>query len=587
MMHLVKSRKLLVIITVILLLTKISANINSASAIDDDYLDDIGMEKSLFISTGVGLDSEFNSQNDILIAGYTRAPLPFRETLPGMNVPAYVCTQTEIKTVAITPDAFNKTHNGLDDVLIIKIDNNGNLAYGTYFGGCYSERAYGLTIDSHDNLIVTGFTASDDFPISPDAIQQKLNGNSDIFLAKFNDKNSLIWSTYFGGNESESAKAVALDTDDNIIIVGSSGSSDFPLKNPIDDFYSEGRWSSDPIISKFSNDGNLLWSTFFGGSSMDIALDVQTDSQNNIIVSGITKSEDFLTTQAYDKVQDGISSGFLAKFTPEGELVWSTFWATFMDGSYRDAIGSLAIDNNDDIIISGYTNSPDFPNTGAYDTQLNRDSDDLPNMDSFISKFSSKGELIWSTFIGGSKDDIGTSIDVDSKNNIILTGNTYSENYPSIGDFDSLPFNQNNEDDGSTPSDIFVTKFNSNGKPGWSISYGGESYDYGTNVVLDNNDNIFILGHTDSIKFNLKGPQEQFPIDLASRYAMDTILVSYIIDPAMNIVEFQNPPETDIPFWKDKLNQLFALIVTIVISFKIFRKYRPKVKEPILTMKRD
>ncbi|MDF1537406.1 MAG: hypothetical protein P1Q69_00675 [Candidatus Thorarchaeota archaeon] len=145
--------------------------------------------------------------------------------------------------------------------------------FSSYFGGSGDESmgasyAFGDTVDdSMGNIILVGATYSEDFPIK-NAYQDHLNGNRDSIIAKFHPNGSLIFSTYFGGSAQELITGVDVDSEDNIIIAGITGSPDYPLVNPLQSTFTGGNeGNADCFITKFSQDGqSLLFSTFFGGT---------------------------------------------------------------------------------------------------------------------------------------------------------------------------------------------------------------------------------------------------------------------------------------------------------------------------------
>ena len=150
-------------------------------------------------------------------------------------------------------------------------------------------------------------------------------------------------------------------------------------------------------------------STFLGGSDSDWAVDVAIDPTGSVYVTGYTYSRDFPTTPGAFDPYGGIpanaswADAFVAKFNPLGSLEFSTFLA----GSSADFGFSIAVDSDGNAYITGVTVSPDFPVTSG---ALQRD---FRGQDAFVAKFDPQGQLVFSTFLGGSGDEVGESIDVD------------------------------------------------------------------------------------------------------------------------------------------------------------------------------
>jgi len=192
-----------------------------------------------------------------------------------------------------------------------------------------------------------------------------------------------------------------------------------------DDAYGGG-WD-DAFLAKFSSAGNLEWSTFLGGNKSDIAFSTAIDSQNKILVTGYTMSYDFPSINSFQENKSLSEDCFISKFSSLGELEWSTY----LGGKDDDWCMSVTVDSKDEVIITGKTESSNFITLNAFDSSYNE------AMDTFIAKFSSFGELVYSTFLGGLSSDSGWSIVLDSLGDIIISGRTSSDDFPIINAYDS------------------------------------------------------------------------------------------------------------------------------------------------------
>ncbi|MBN2228373.1 MAG: SBBP repeat-containing protein, partial [Candidatus Thorarchaeota archaeon] len=201
--------------------------------------------------------------------------------------------------------------------------------FSTYFGGTGDDRietisyAFGSTVvDSQGNIIVVGRTESTDFPLK-DAFQDHINGISDGTISKFSPNGSLIFSTYLGGSAQEVPTGVAVDSDDNIIIGGVTGSSDFPLLNPLQSNFTGGtEGDADCFITKFSEDGqSLIFSTYFGGTGSDWLYTLNADSSGRIAISGTTESDDFPVLNAHQNTRSGTLDVFITLIEADGQSV--------------------------------------------------------------------------------------------------------------------------------------------------------------------------------------------------------------------------------------------------------------------------
>lgn len=365
----------------------------------------------------------------------------------------------------------NKTNMGNDYIL----------QYSNLFG---SNSGYSLASDSildhAGNFIVVGHTNSSDF-ITLSAFDNTYNGGStDAFIAKFSANGTLLWSTYFGGNNKDYCFAVIVDSSDNIIITGNTNSNNFPMFNSFYNTYNGG--ANDVFIAKFSSYGTIIWSNFLGGDLIDNGVTVAVDNFDNIIISGYTYSSDFPLLNFYDDTFNGISDVFITKFSINGEIVWSTF----LGGQSYDSCLKIVVDNLNCIILTGATSSNNFPTLNAFNNTSNG-YDDI-----FITKFNSTGTMLWSTYFGGTGSEFSRTITIDSSDNIFISGNTGSFNFPTLNAND-ISYNGG--------QDVFTAKFNNRGRLLWSTYLGGSNDDYCSDIVINSKDEIFIAGFSYSKDF--------------------------------------------------------------------------------------
>ena len=196
-----------------------------------------------------------------------------------------------------------------------------------------------------------------------------------IFVYKFNSTGGLIFSTYIGGNNYDFPSSIAIDNKQNIFITGQTTSPNFPIKNAFDSTYGG---SNDAFVTKFNATGDLVFSTFLGGSNDDMGMSISVDSMGNCYVTGETYSTDFPTKNAYNAVFGGLSDAFIAKFDTTGKLVFSTYFG----GKSKDASTSIGLDNPGNSYIVGITSSRNFPTKNAYNATYG-DQNEL-----FLAKFS-------------------------------------------------------------------------------------------------------------------------------------------------------------------------------------------------------
>ncbi|MBN1444653.1 MAG: SBBP repeat-containing protein [Candidatus Omnitrophica bacterium] len=387
----------------------------------------------------------------------------------------------------ISEDTYSFAVNRYDRRKPLVID---PLLASTFIGGSYSDYATTIAIDSNDNIFVAGNTASEDFPTTQGAYETEYKGGAnDVFISKFNnDLTQLLASTFIGGDSNDTINFMVIDKENNILFAGQTSSEDFPATDEAyNENYNGGSW--DAFIGKFNNSlSELLVSTFLGGEDFDRADGLAIDTMDNVFVAGTTSSEDFpVTDGAYAETLNGNSNAFVGKFDKNlAQLLASTF----IGGSEWNYAYSIAIDSQDNVFITGMTSSENFPaTTGAYDEGYNGGGD------TFVSKFQNDlTQLLASTFMGGINEDTGYAVTIDSQDNVFITGRTSSENFPATtGAYDEV-YNGH--------SDVFLGKFDNDLTQLLASTFmGGINEDNGYAVAIDNQDNVFVAGNTESESF--------------------------------------------------------------------------------------
>ena len=228
---------------------------------------------------------------------------------------------------------------------------------------------------------------------------------------------ALAFSSYLGGAGFDSATAVATDAAQNIYVAGWTESLDFPAASAP----AAHAGGVDAFVAKFSPSGQLLFTTYLGGRGDDRAAGIAVDGAGTIWVAGATTSSNFPVLLPRQAQLKGSRDGFLAALLPDGSgLRFSTYWG----GSGEDRAAAVALDSGGSVYLAGDTMSPDFPILAPLQVGL------AGRRDAFVSKFSSTGTLIYSTFLGGSDDDAALAVAVDAGGAAVLAGHTYSRNFP-------------------------------------------------------------------------------------------------------------------------------------------------------------
>jgi hypothetical protein len=363
-----------------------------------------------------------------------------------------------------------------------------------------------IAVDSSDNIIVHGPTHSPDFPVTSGAYDETYNGTGDMFVLKLAANGSdLLFSTYLGGSDAEeNARSLVVDEADNIYLSGFTESTDFPTTPDALNATHNGKW--DAFVSKLAANGSLLlYSTFFGGSMHEVYLNILLDAVNNIYICGQTFSLDLpITSNAFDPVGKSVGEyncdGFIAKISMDGSKL---LYSTYVSGSNPDTIFDMAVDGSGTMYLAGFTCSPDIEITSnAFDKTFNS----LEGVDDgILMKIASSGELLYSSYLGGSDLDVFEKILLDNQNNIYLLGVSASDNYPKTSNAYATT-NRGN-------LDFVLTKMPSNGSYILYSSFlGGSAYEptlwqsgtWGPNkpdYLLLSENSVVIVGTTDSTDY--------------------------------------------------------------------------------------
>jgi hypothetical protein len=365
----------------------------------------------------------------------------------------YITGDTGSTDFPTTPGAYDQNISGSGDVFVSKLNSSlDTLLASTYIGGSYGEYCYTITLDASENIYITGYTYSTNFPTTSGAYDETDNPAIDVFISKFdNDLSSLSASTYLGGNEGDFGQTILIYGTDTVFVSGSTRSTDFPTTpGAYDEAYNGGE---DVFVAKL--DGNLSTlsaSTLIGGDDfdrMDLGHISTLDGSGNLYVTGETYSTNYpATSGAYDETYNGGTSDvFVSKFNNGLSTLLAS---TFLGGSDRDMCMSIVLDGSGNVYIAGQTESSNYPTvSGAYDETHNG------MWDVFVSKLDdSLSTLPASTFLGGSSEEGRPSIAIDGSGNVNLTGWTSSSDFP------TTPGIYDETHNGS--GDVFVLKLDEN-----------------------------------------------------------------------------------------------------------------------------
>lgn len=297
----------------------------------------------------------------------------------------YVTGQTLSSDFPTTSGAFQATlPGGYGDAFVVKYTPSGDVVYATFLGGAAdSDAAWGIAVDGSGHVYVGGDTGSADFPVQPGAFQPTLPGSRSGFVAQVAPGGgALVYATFLGGIDEDMVWDLAVDGSGQAVVVGDTSSSGFPVSAGA--LQSTLQGPMDAFVAKLDAAGSgVVYSTFLGGSDLDRAWDVATDSQGRAFVAGETMSSDFPATWGAHQATLPGSTVAAAFFVVDGDGD-ALVHATYLGGTMPDRAYGVAVQGDCQVHLTGRTRSLDFPATpGALAT-----SHQGGFMDAFVAKLS-------------------------------------------------------------------------------------------------------------------------------------------------------------------------------------------------------
>jgi hypothetical protein len=400
-----------------------------------------------------------------------------------------------VNPVQATPSEFG-------DLFVTKFNAGGSsLAYSTYLGGNDSDVGFGIEVDGAGNAYVTGESWSRDFPVVNPIERFDPGIQQDVIAFKLNPAgNSLVYSTYLGGTNSQTGWDIALDTAGNVYLTGHTLSDNFPVVNPIQPQNKGGR---DAFVTKINAAGSaLVYSTYLGSNgNLDYGLSIAVDDAGNAYVTGQTYLDGFPTVNAIQPTSGGFGEAFISKLNASGTAL---VYSTYLGGADNELGDDIAVDSAGSVYITGHTESDNFPTANALQPTKSA------FVDAFVTKLNPAGSaLVYSTYLGGNNrdGDYESNIAVDSAGNAYIASNTASTDFPTVNAFQT--------EFRGLDDDVFIAKLNAQGSAllystylgGNNINAGTGEYAYG--LALDGSGNAYVTGYTFSTNFPLAGASFQ------------------------------------------------------------------------------
>jgi len=419
---------------------------------------------------------------------YTDVPnyraVVYRDIYPGIDL-KYYGNRTQMEYDWIVPPFadYSQIKIRYDGSLSMSTSPSGELVVRTKWGTVVEQRPVIYQVVNNLRVPIEG-----EYVLKGDnCFGFEITGNYDWSLPLVIDP-ILTYSTYLGGDDGESGSGIAVDGSGCAYITGTTYSTDFPTVNPYQT-YEEGVAA---FVTKLGSSGDgLVYSTYLGGSNLDVGRDIAVDGSGCAYVMGSTNSLDFPTLNPY-QMNQGSDDFFVTKLNSSGNgLVYSTY----LGGSTIDNGYAIAVDGSGCAYVTGNTYSSDFPTLNPYQTFQGL-------VDVTVSKLSNSGStLVYSTYVGGSGTDLARDITVDGSGCAYITGTTFSTDYPTENAYQTDP--------DPVREDAFVTKLNSSGNGlVYSTYLGGNDIDGGGGIAVDNVGCAYVTGGTQSTDFPTENPYQ-------------------------------------------------------------------------------
>ena len=433
-------------------------------------------------------------------------------TDPQGNV--YIAGSTTSPNFPVTANAVDNTFatNSSDyaDAFIGKLSPAGQVTWMTFLGSTGFERVYALELDAQGFMYIAG-RAGPGLPVTPGVFQPTFAGGpggdtygpQDGFVCKLRtDTGAIVFCSYFGDTDGLAIRDIDIDAAGDIFVLGGTRVGTFPSSWFVNGFQKQYKAAEDVVVAKIAGNGSrIIWATYIGGSDDDIATGtVRVDANGNPVVYFGTRSPDLPTPGGFDHTFSGTADGYLAKIAADGSRL---IWGTYIGGSGNEIseTHALAIDKSTgDVIVAAGTTSTDYPTTaGAYQTSFGgRASSPATGApgnypgDMIISRVSGDGSrLIASTYLGGSAGDGAEGIWLDPTGNIVVSGTTYSANFPVTANI-AQAGNGNR-------GDMALVKMSPDlSRLIFGVRFGGSQEDWGRAVHVDAAGNVYLGGEMQS-----------------------------------------------------------------------------------------
>ncbi|RFS17842.1 SBBP repeat-containing protein [Emticicia sp. C21] len=365
------------------------------------------------------------------------------------------------------------TSSGGADIFLAKYTSTGTLIWITTAGGSGTDASNDVAVDSNGDVYITGYIEATAHFNGSTLIS---SGSTDVFIAKYSSTGVFQWVNRGGSTLNDLAFSIAIDSGNNVYITGyCKDLSSFSGTNVT----SAG--NADVFFAKYNTSGSLQWIQITGGPNDDVGRGICVDISGYVYLTGYTTGATNIANVPF--VVGGGTDFFCAKYSP----FTSTYvWHGYGLGSGNDSGVGITTDLDGNTYMTGY-----FSNTFTLAGTVVNSSGSL---DVFVAKFNATPMLVWVKTAGGTGSDVGFDIVVDTDGNVFTTG-YFAE---------TVSFS-NKQVTSAGLNDIFIAKYNSAGVVQWVQSSGNTEIDYGVDLALDADNNIYLSGYfQNTAKFGSK-----------------------------------------------------------------------------------
>lgn len=338
-------------------------------------------------------------------------------------------TSADFPLVNAAQDTFGGTGQfARGDEFVTKLDPTGHtILYSTYLGGDQDDEAHGVGVDAAGNAYVGGEVYSTNFPTTTGAFQETYGISGDGNVTKLSPAgDTIVWSTFTGGRASGVLDLVA-DAAGHAYCVGGAyeGFATTPGAPQPTNLGGE-----DAIVFEMALDGaSMVYATYLGGSSYDRGIGIAVTPSGEVCVTGYANSNDFNVHGfgAEDPAQTTYGGGPLDAFVARVNATGTAFvFSTYLGGRYDEYASKPAFDAAGNVFVPGYTSSDDFPTLSPAQTDLGG------GRDAYLVSYDPQGHVRFATYLGGTQDEIGYAVAVQSTGAIWMTGYTMSTDLPVV-----------------------------------------------------------------------------------------------------------------------------------------------------------